>query len=182
MSESLAFWLLAALSTICSILVIGHKSPVVSAVSLVLTMFWLAGIYALRSADFLAVMQVMVYAGAIIVLFLFVVMLITRQSRTIDPLDSSGEPRPPKAILGMMVGCFIYIITKVAMLSTALRSSSNLPADNTYQVAMSLFYDYLWPFELASLLILAAIVCSILIAKKRRDLTESALQAKNPDK
>jgi NADH-quinone oxidoreductase subunit J len=163
------FYLLAAGVVFSSVMVISLKNAVTSAVFLILDLFLLAGIYAQLGADFIAGIQVLVYAGAILVLFLFVIMLLN--------LDTSSLQE--NARIGGFEKIFSFgLITAVLFLLSALSKSPSFPAtsvlteanpaqDNTYELGVHLFSKFLWPFELASLLILLAVIASVLIAKKK---------------
>ena len=162
-STQLVFYTLATLITFSSIMVVASRAPVISALFLVLDLFLLACVYATLNAHFVAAIQILVYTGAILVLFLFVIMLLNvekkRTKPRIKPLD----------------GMFITVVL-VAFLYTLYRISSHyLPpltaeptnGSNTEAVGTLLFVEYLWAFELASFLILLAMVASIVITKKR---------------
>ncbi len=166
MGELLVFYGLAGLIGLCSIMVVASRNAVTAAVFLVLNLFLLAGVFALQSADFIAAIQVIVYAGAIVVLFLFVIMLLN-----VDPkaLVKSRIPAPELFVLVLTVIGFFGITLSIFLseptgVSTKQAAS---PEGNTYDVGMKLFTDYVWPFELASILILLAIVASVVIARKK---------------
>lgn len=166
----LVFSLLAVLITVCSVTVITHKNPVVSAVFLVLNLFFLAGVYAMQGADFIAAIQVLVYAGAIVVLFLFVIMLLNLDPQSIQKIRKSGLEY---GVLGIIFCSFIYVGVKLFQ-TVPLTKEAELQAvnDHTYAIGLKLFTHYLWPFELASILILLAVIASIVIAKKKSNATK----------
>jgi len=169
MGEVIVFYSLAALISVCSVLVITLKNPVTAAVSLVMTLFLLAGVYALQGADFIAAIQIIVYAGAILVLFMFVIMLLNLDPEELKEKSSSSFLQW-FTVLGVLAALGVFSLK--AIMSSDLSSLSTYPpppdADNTMTVAMHLFTRYLWPFELASVLILLAIVASVVIAKKKK--------------
>ncbi len=169
MAEQIIFYCLATLACFNSFMVITRKNPVSSAVFLIATLFIVAALYAQLGADFVAAIQILVYAGAIMVLFLFVIMLLN-----LDPSQLKG----PKVSLGEIV---VLLITAVSICAIGgLVLSGSLPVQagglsleaiaeaggNTRVVGLKLFQNYVWPFEIASMLILLAIVASIVIAKK----------------
>ena len=170
MTQELIFFAFATLITIASVMVVISRNAVASAVFLVGDLFLLAGLYASLEAHFIAAIQILVYAGAIVVLFMFVIMLLnlapdeTRRRLSI--------PAPEFAVLIVTVVGF-FLMGGMVLLGHGGASVGDLsPAaitslgGNTFAVGMVLFTRYLWPFELASFLILLAIVASVVIAKK----------------
>jgi NADH-quinone oxidoreductase subunit J len=164
------FHALAGLITLVSFMVVASKHPVKSAVFLVVDLFPLAAVYATLESHFVAAIQVLVYAGAVVVLFLFVIMLLNLQPDQLRGLRFNA-PEAVTLILAL-IGMFIMIGVSVAGKPTGLGDGSltvDAVADgggNTYMVAMKLLTDFIWPFELASVLILLAIVAAVVIAKK----------------
>ena len=155
-AQQVLFYLFAAFAVVSALgMVLNVRNTVAAALSLVVTMVALAGIYVLLEAHLVAAIQVMVYGGAIVVLFLFVVMLLNLRSDAFAP----GRARLQK-LAGALLG--------IALLAQIVRSSVALPAisGNTEQVGWALYTDYLVPFELASMLLLAAMVGAILFARK----------------
>ena len=164
------FHALAGLITLVSLMVVASKHPVKSAVFLVVDLFLLAAVYATLESHFVAAIQVLVYAGAVVVLFLFVIMLLNLQPDQLRGLRFN-VPEAVTLVLSL-IGMFIMIGVSVAGKPTGLGDGSltvEAVADgggNTYLVAMKLLTDFIWPFELASVLILLAIVAAVVIAKK----------------
>ncbi len=159
------FYVLAALTLIFGALVVANpfsRSPVTSAMFLVLTIISMAGLFVLLHAFFLAAVQVLVYAGAVMVLFLFVIML----------LDLKEEERRKVKRLGLVAG----LISVGAIVFIFIRSlyeanpGKHLPAPSaegaTIPLGKLLFTNYLLPFEIVSLLLLVAMVGVILLSKK----------------
>ena len=177
---SLIFYALAAFITICSIMVVAGRNPVTSAIFLVLDLFFVAALYALLDAHFAAAIQVLVYAGAIVVLFLFVIMLLNLKPDAVKDLKLTLAEA---AMLGFtMAGFFIMCVLigreEPTGLGEGLYTVQSVEAagGNSYVLAMKMFTSYVWPFELASFLILLAIVASIVIAKKdKRPSTKEAV-------
>jgi NADH-quinone oxidoreductase subunit J len=166
MSELIIFLSFASIMLFSSIMVITRKNAVPAAVYLVISMLCAAALYALMGADFVATIQVLVYAGAIMVLFLFVIMLLNTESDIEHGFQIKG---PDFVMIGLTV--LSFAITCIALM--AGKGAVNAPVEtlpveggNTLAVAKVLFVNYLWPFELASVLILMAIVASIVIAKR----------------
>ena len=161
MTASLVFYPLAVLIVIASIMVVAARSAIISALFLVLDLFLLACVYASLNAHFVAVIQLLVYAGAILVLFLFVIMLLN-----VDPDRSKRRLYLPEA-LALLVALGVFGIIVLQLLPEQLVPPATAALEgNTEQVGMLLFTTYLWPFELASFLILLAMVASVVIAKR----------------
>ena len=166
MTAPLVFYPLAALILIASIMVVAARSAIISALFLVLTLFLLACMYATLNAHFVAAIQLLVYAGAILVLFLFVIMLLN-----INPSATKRRIHTPEIFaLLIALGIFSFIALQVLpeglFHTTPVDAPDDLSSSNTTAVGMLLFTAYLWPFELASFLILLAMVASVVIAKK----------------
>jgi NADH-quinone oxidoreductase subunit J len=165
MNESIVFWGLGGLISICSLLVVTLKNPVTAAVFLVIDLFLLGGIYAFQGADFVAAIQIIVYTGAILVLFLFVIMILN-----LDP-DHLKIPKKglfEKIFLGILIATYGYLAYKLIGVGSETAVSHHALPDNTTEVATLLFKKYVWPFEIVSFLILLSIVGSIAIAAKRK--------------
>ena len=168
MTQIRLFYIFAFFVTVCSIMVVTARNPVTSAVFLVFDLFLLAGIYAMMEAHFVAAIQVLVYAGAIVVLFVFVIMLLNLETHP-------GKIRlsiPDVFMMGITGLSFVIIAFLIARVPPVVPVGDMTPeaiaaaGGNTYAVGMVLFTKYLWPFELASILILLAMVASVVIAKK----------------
>ena len=159
------FYMLAALAIISAILVITRRNAVHSALSLIVTLLSLAGLYLMLYAPFVAGVQIVLYAGGIMVLFLFVIMLVN--------LDRAAKEEQFNhqwhiGILASLVlgGLLLYVYEKGKSIFPANAITMNEPS-NTQQVGLALFQSYLLPFEIASLLLLVAIVGAVVMAKKR---------------
>ena len=159
------FWAFAGLAVLSGLACITRRSPVASALWLVVTLFALAALFVLLDAQFIAVLQVLVYAGAIMVLFLFVIMLLN--------LGRAG-PTDLKGPLGLGVGVLLAGLLLVQLL--VLRQASPvaggpgrpaLEQGMIPSVARPLFTAYLVPFEITSVLLLAAIVGAVVLAKRK---------------
>lgn len=169
MFEMFFFILLAVVTTITAILVIVQRNPVASAIYLIITLFCLAGIYLLLSAQFIAIIQVLVYAGAIMVLFLFVIMLLNLEKEK----KIITRHRLQK-VLGVFLG--VILLAQIGMIFNSVLlegGKGNFPPEkvaalgNTEVVARLLFTDFLLPFEITSVLLLVAIIGAIVLAKKQ---------------
>jgi len=168
------FWFLSGLALISAIMVLLSKNPVHSVLWLIAVFFAISGHYILLNAQFLAIVNLIVYAGAIMVLFLFVIMLMNPNKET-EPRNKSLWLKLAGAIAG---GCLLIVIV------AAVRDSSNLVVTmvgKTYakevitktgeiglieQLGKSLFTTYVVPFEISSVLFLSAMVGAVVIGKK----------------
>jgi NADH-quinone oxidoreductase subunit J len=160
--SDILFYIFAAFVLICGVLVLLSRNPVNSAMFLVLTIASLAGLFVLLHAYFLAAIQILVYAGAVMVLFLFVIML----------LDLKAEERRKINKFGYVTGS-ISVVTFVAIFIRSLvatRPGAGLSAasgvGDTVTLGKMLFTQYLLPFEVVSVLLLVAMVGVILLSKK----------------
>ena len=164
------FLVLGFLMIASSLLVVVAKNPVTSAMFLVGQLFLLACMYAFMGADFVAAIQVIVYAGAIMVLFVFVIMLLNLQPEDLRGFDIRASEVVVLLLTIMMFSslCLVLFSDTAASVRGAFSIESIKEAGgNTYVLGMELFSKYLWPFELASILILLAIVAAITIAKRK---------------
>ena len=155
--------------------VVLRSNPVHAALSMILTLFGVAVLFVAREANFLAAVQVIVYAGAIVVLFLFVIMLLgvdrAEDLRT-EPLGNIQ--RPLALVLG--VGMFAVLTTAVVRARESLRfkgdgvkTATLEDADgNIRQIARSIFGDYVVAFELTSVLLIVAVVGTVVLARRRK--------------
>ncbi len=166
--ETVVFYVFAALALAGALLVISFKNPVSSALSLVLTLFSTAVLFVLLLAHFIAVIQILVYAGAIMVLFLFTVMFLNLKPEALK-FESKHLHFKVSALLAVLflVGYFASLGFKKGLLLSNI-GASNMDGFGTVEgVGTTLFTDYLLPFELTSILILVAIIGVVVIAKKR---------------
>jgi len=165
------FWVFAGLAVASALMCVTRRSPVASALWLVVTLFQTAALFVLLDAQFIAVLQVLVYAGAIMVLFLFVIMLLN--------IGRAG-PSDIKGPIGLAVATLLagaVGLQLVVLLHAAPAGALGLPAgavETAEQtqgmvavVAWPLFGAYLVPFEVTSLLLLAAIVGAVVLAKRQ---------------
>jgi NADH-quinone oxidoreductase subunit J len=156
------FFFFAAVAVIFALVVILHRNPVVSALSLVASFFALAVMYVLLDVPFLAALQVIVYAGAIMVLFLFVIMLLNLQHQH-EPVT-----HPIQQFLGYTSSAafglgLVYYIAKYAVMEVPAKPYT--PDART--IGIRLFEAYVFPFEMVSILLLAAIVGALLLSSRQ---------------
>jgi NADH-quinone oxidoreductase subunit J len=158
------FYFFAASTLICALMLIGNpfsRNPVTSAMFLVLTIASLAGLFVLLHAFFLAAVQVLVYAGAVMVLFLFVIMLLdlkAEERRKVKKFGIGAGLICVGAILGILVACISR--TQIDLQENPFLEGGTVPLGNL------LFREYLLPFEIVSLLLLVAMVGVVLLSKK----------------
>ena len=173
-SDALLFYAFAAVTVIGSLLVIVQKNPVYSVLAIIAAFFGLAGLYVLLEAPFLAVAQIIIYAGAIMVLFLFTVMLLNAPREDAAEWDRSHPLYRPMAV---RIGAVLALLL-VLELGWALNRTSGLnvgvaearPAASSIQeMGRVLFTDYMFAFEVTSVLIIAAMVGAVVLARKRED-------------
>lgn len=164
-ATSFFFYALAAVAVLSAIAVIMRRNPVHSAIALIFTLLSLAGLYLMLYAPFVAGVQIILYVGGIVVLFLFVIMLINieRSQREYQFNRQWLVGLVVAAVLGaLFVGA--YHKGQVIFPQQVVRFPEQ---QNTQQVGKMLYVDYLLPFEIASLLLLVAIVGAVVMAKKR---------------
>lgn len=165
------FYLFAGLAIACSSLVILKKNPVASAFSLVMVFFAFAGIYALLDAHLIAALQIFVYTGAIMVLFIFVIMLLNADVPSFDLGRSHILLRVAAATSSaLLLGIFIWAFKESPMVSIGGEFTPErieAAGGNTQVLSELMFSEYILPFELTSVLLLAAIVGAVAIAKRK---------------
>jgi NADH-quinone oxidoreductase subunit J len=168
--ELLIFYPLAGFCVLMGLGVIISSSPINSALSLIAMMMGLAGVFVLQQAHFLAILQIIVYAGAIMVLFMFVIMLLNLKSAEED----TWSIRPRNTYVSVLTGFLaLGALYKIAcVISQAkLDSPAAVPDDfgTVVRVGTTLFTDFVLPFEVASILLLAAMVGAVVLAKNKID-------------
>ncbi len=167
-TTQILFWLLSALAIVGAIGVISCKNPIYGVLWLIIVFFAISGHYVLMNAQFLAIVNIIVYAGAIMVLFTFVVMFI----------NLNEHPEIPKNIYvkaaGIIAGLCLLIVL-VAALSRASENNTQLRIDTGVglikNLGRTLFNDYVIPFEISSVLFLSAMVGAVIIGKKEKQQT-----------
>lgn len=160
----LLFWFLTTLTLGSALMVIFSKNPIYSILWLIITFFAISGHYVLLNAQFLAIVNIIVYAGAIMVLFLFVVMLMN--------LNMSSTPGKNKwlTFAGVISGGSLLLVMVAALKDTeamrneVLMNTGDIGLINN--LGMVLFKDYILPFEISSVLFLSAMIGAVVIGKK----------------
>jgi len=174
--ETIGFYVLGALAIAASVGVIGQRNPIYSVMSLIGSFGALAGLYILLDSPFTAVTQIIVYAGAIMVLFLFVVMLLNVPREDAAEWDRSHPlNRPGARRLGAALVVFLvlelgwavwHISTREAV---AFKDISPGGISSVAALGRSIFTDYSFQFEATSILILAAMVGAVVLARKEQE-------------
>lgn len=166
MGELVTFYLAAGAMILSALAVIWAKSPVYSLLSLLVTMCCLAVLFVLLGAVFLAALQLLIYAGAILVLFLFVFMLLKLDPATIARARQCAG-RWPALLLG---GWLLFQLGWILRAVLARGASAQAPVSGTIAtVGGAIFHAALLPFELTSLLILAAIIGAVALAQRKHE-------------
>jgi NADH-quinone oxidoreductase subunit J len=162
-------WVIAAIGALGGAMgVVMARKSVHAALSLVTTLFSVAVFFVMQGAHFLAAVQVIVYAGAIVVLFLFVIMLLG-----IDQADVLDEPlrgqRPLALAVGVALFAGLILVARILVptgASAERGSATQGEVANVERLARSLFTDFLWPFEITSVLLVIAVVGAVVLARR----------------
>jgi NADH-quinone oxidoreductase subunit J len=171
---AILFWLLTVMAISCALGVILSRNPINSVLFLIATFFSISGHYILMNAQFLAIVNVIVYAGAIMVLFLFVIMLMN--------LNADVEPQKSRLVqfAGILSGGILFLVILAALRETTTRGVLEKTATDIgliKNLGRTLFTKYVLPFEISSVLFLSAMIGAMVIGKK-----EPAIVAgKNPN-
>ena len=176
MSEALVFYLLSGLAIVSSALVIGQRNPMYSVLLLVASFGALAGLYIQLDAPFVAVAQIIIYAGAVMVLFLFVVMLLNAPQEDAAEWDRTHPLRQPAfARFGALLALLLVVQLVWALLTAAgtdapvgARAGSET-VSSVRALGRTLFTDYVFAFEATSILILVAMVGAVVLARREGD-------------
>jgi len=158
----LAFYVFAAMMVLFTLLTISSRNPVYCAIFMILSFAATAGLFVVLDAFLIAVVEVLVYAGAIMVLFLFVIMLIN-----LRPEEQDGLRLNPLAIVA--AGTFLALVSRALKdLGPALGEAPNALVGSPGLIAETLFRRYVIPFEAVSMLLLAAILGTVVLARRQR--------------
>ena len=169
-SEQLLFYAFAAVSVLGSLFVIVQRNPIYRVLALIGAFFGLSGLYVLLEAPFVAIVQIIIYAGAIMVLFLFVVMLLNVPTE--DPpsgyharLLGGAGPRRIGAVLSLLF--VVQLAWALRQLQGApLPTRADQPSSDVETIGLKLFTDYAFAFEATSVLILVAMIGAIVLARR----------------
>jgi NADH-quinone oxidoreductase subunit J len=167
--DLVVFFVAALAIVVGAIGVVVSRNPVHAALNLVLTLFGVAVEFVNQQADFLAAVQVIVYAGAIVILFLFVIMLLgvdREENVAAEPLRGQ---RPMAVVLGAMVLVELAVLGRVSNWTTGTRSVAGPltgAGENIGKLGQSIFTRYLWPFEITSVLLVIAVIGAVVLARR----------------
>ena len=168
MVDTVFFYIFALMILGGGVLTITRRSPVHSALWLIVALLGTAGVFLLRQAEFLFAVQIILYIGGIVLLFLFVIMLVN--------LDDTAKLKQYNKGWWVALACVVFVAAELVYVFKSGLSSIRLPAPvttaaavegNTERLADVLFSEYLLPFEIASILLLVAVVGAVVMAKKR---------------
>ena len=170
------FYLFGGLAVVASLLVIGQRNPIYSVLLLIASFAALSGLYILLDSPFAAVTQMIVYAGAIMVLFLFVVMLLNVPREDAaewdrsHPLNKPGARRLGTALSVFVLVEFLWAVWHMAgRFGMPLKDTSAGSVSSVAAIGRSIFTDYAFPFEATSILILAAMVGAVVLARREQE-------------
>lgn len=165
--ELILFIIFALICAITSILMITRSNPVISALYLILNFAALAGIYLILNAQFIAVAQVIVYAGAIMVLFLFVIMLLRPEKEKLFTLNP--KLKIASFVIAVLVfGQLVYIIfASGSLFDNSVDRQASVKVGTIETIGSELFTNYILPVEAAGFLLLAATIGALVLAKKK---------------
>ncbi len=159
------FWFLSVLALVAAVGLISTKNAVYSVLWLIVVFFAISGHYILMNAQFLAIVNIIVYAGAIMVLFLFVIML----------MNLNADAESPKNLYLKAAGIISGLSLMIVIIAALARSDANsvvlkpgTDAGLIKQLGMTLFNDYVIPFEISSVLFLSAMIGAVVIGKKEK--------------
>lgn len=167
MLPQIAFFGLSALALASSIMVITRRNAVHSVIWLIVTLFSVAGIFLMLQAEFLFAVQIILYVGGIMVLFLFVIMLVNLDLlATQKPFNRQGILALATAVILLAeLGYAIFVGRDGFSLASAAGGSAS--QGNTQTIAMMLYQNYMLPVEIASLLLLVAMIGAVIMAKRK---------------
>ena len=170
--ETYAFYILAGITILASLFVVGQRNPMYSVMSLIGSFGALAGLYVLLDAPFTAVTQIIIYAGAIMVLFLFVVMLLNVPREEPGPAGLLGRLSPGTlrigAVLSLVLGAEVVWALSNIGTTTFGEDPAAASVSSVRRIGTALFTDHAFAFEATSILILVAMVGAVVLARRER--------------
>ncbi len=159
------FYFLSGIAVISALLVITRRNAVHSAIALIFTLLSLAGLYLMLYAPFVAAVQIILYVGGIMVLFLFVIMLVNLDRNMVE--EQFNKQWLVGLLATLALGALFVVVYLKGIGIFPAKATLAAEQTNTQQVGLLLYRNYLLPFEIASLLLLVAIVGAVVMAKKR---------------
>jgi NADH-quinone oxidoreductase subunit J len=167
MVNKLIFLYFAAVILVSAVLMITRRNPVHSVMFMLLLFFHIAGLFVILNAEFLAAVQLIVYAGAILILYLFVVMLLN-----VDKESSAARAHkfwPGMAVFGALIGGELVLLVARGTFPAEAGVSMRLAGSGVKELGEALYTQYLVPFEIASVILLVGLVGAVMLAKKTAD-------------
>ncbi|NUO80933.1 NADH-quinone oxidoreductase subunit J [candidate division KSB1 bacterium] len=167
--QEILFYLFALIAVTAGVAMVLHRNAVYSAIFLIVTLFAFAGFFVLLNAPFVAAVHIIVYAGAIMVLFLFVIMLLNLKR---DPARERGKMTRRTLGVVLVLAFMVEIGALIIAATGKTGANGNVPHANslvgsTSVIGKSLFTTYLFPFEVASILLLVGMIGAIILAKRK---------------
>ncbi|GAB4334838.1 MAG: NADH-quinone oxidoreductase subunit J [Candidatus Abyssubacteria bacterium] len=174
----LSFYILGVAVLASAIMVVTRRNPMHSALWLLITLFSLAGIYLLLNAEFVAAVQLIIYAGGVLVLYVFVIMLVDLSK---EAAVRAAFHKPTQIFFAFLFAVLLMVIiiqvSGPGITPFSLEEVEPVAqADTTREFAKELFLTYLYPFEIASLLLLVAMIGSVILARRARKPSESTIK------
>ena len=170
MSLQIISIILGSLTLVSALMVVLSKHPIRSVIYLVVTFFFITSMYIMMNAQFLAIVNMIVYAGAIMVLFLFVLMLLNL-NKEMEPMNTKGAQ-----LAAFIAGGSLFLVLITALKDTLILGQTYRQQDNSIglvkELGNLLFTKYVVAFELTSILFIAAMVGAILLAKREKQIIE----------
>ena len=167
--EKALFIIFAVLAVASALNILIQRNPLYSALSLIGTLASLSALYVMLRAQFIAAMQIVVYAGAIMVLFVFVIMLLNTPKDQPQIDKQKGLRYLAIPLAGLLLAEAFYIVWRVPVQMMPQVDGANRDAGTTLSIGTKLFTDYLLPFEVTSVLILMAVVGAMVLARREGD-------------
>lgn len=168
--DAVLFYLFAALAVAASLAVVGQRNPMYSVLMLIGSFIALAGLYVQLDSPFVAVTQIIVYAGAIMVLFLFVVMLLNAPREDMAPGGQVPIPGGIKIVGTLMAlglgGMLVWALSRLQAMPYVADAQASERVSSVKQIGVVLFRDHAFAFEVTSVLILVAMIGAVVLAKK----------------
>lgn len=163
-----AFYILAAIVVLSSLMVVTRRNPMHSALWLLVTFFGLAGIYLLLNAEFVAAIQIIIYAGGILVLYIFVIMFVdlSKEATIRKAFHKPGQVFAATLFAAMVMVVVISVSREGIQRFDVGEAQATAAADTTRAFARELFLHYLYPFEIASVLLLVAMIGAVILARR----------------
>ena len=161
------FYVFGGVAVLAAFLMIISWNPVAAVLNMILVMFCLAGLFVILNAHFIAAIQILIYAGAIMVLFMFIIMLLNLRGN--EPIWKSRDRNIVLSFIGFLLAVGAFIKLSGTLKASGLHQTMQVGEDfgTTAMLGEILFTDYLLPFEIASIILLVAIIGAVILAKSK---------------